>query len=80
MYFGVAGGRRLPTAVRPDLLNVGYSTDVRLARGLASFWWGNFRDWIELKKRAVAPTDAEVRVEGGFGFRAASEGEKLDHR
>ena len=47
VYFGVAGGRRLPTAVLLDLLNVGYSTLVRLARGLASFCRTNFRDWVE---------------------------------
>ena len=53
VYFGVAGGRRLPTAVLPDLLTIGYSTDVRLARGLGAFWRGNFRDWIGLKRRAA---------------------------
>ena len=47
VYFGVAGGRRLPTAVQPDLLNAGYSTLVRLARGLGAFWRGNFGDWFE---------------------------------
>ena len=47
VYFGVAGGRRLPTAVLLDLLNAGYSTLVRLARGLGAFWRGNFRDWVE---------------------------------
>ena len=47
VYFGVVGGRRLPTAVLPDLLNVGYSTLVRLARGLGAFSRGNFRDWVE---------------------------------
>ena len=47
VYFGVAGGRRLPSAVRPDLLKAVYSTDVRLARELASFLRGNFRDWVE---------------------------------
>ena len=43
VYFGVAGGRRLPTAVRPDLLKAGYSTSVRLARGLASLRGRIFR-------------------------------------
>ena len=47
VYFGVAVGRRLPTAVLPDLLNVGYSTLVRLARGLGAFSRGNFGDWVE---------------------------------
>ena len=47
VYFGVAGGRRLPTAVLLDLLNAGYSTLVRLARGLGAFSRGNFRDWVE---------------------------------
>ena len=64
VYFGVAVGRRLPTAVRPDLLNVGYSTLVRLARGLEAFWRGNFRDWIESKRWAVALTPAEVGLGG----------------